>query len=800
MIVKLLVFPILLFMASCSESGGSGDPILAKFGYDWKSVLKTGAEGGIGTPLPPTNLLIEKDDTGIGLSWDIPRTYINSKMNIGYFIARKGFLDEQQNAVTWDFNSAESIDFDYEVGFIKAAECEKEGRCYVLDEVTWASSMAYAVVPYWDVSERTGRGEHASGTISRNDANNLLSFDVGFTDNQPTKLLGHYLPDRFRDDPDMELNGLIFDFTPNTIPWFLMMPDKSSLTMTSNEKRASPIVAKTDLVNEIKYPIPNPGLYKGIMMSTGLSEICSGTTQEKIDQCKSLLDARSPTADFMFGQDKTTLHYSPDTNPLLPSRKFESRSMATLKSTTGKEYLFVADKNRILIRSSKMESCNFDTAETEADGQKVAGTCGFEWSIGTESPRMMCHARSDGSVARESGGSCSSADIEYSNLDSTAPTDYSLRQPGVPIIVGNHLYIPDTGNARVVRLPNFETALQTCGRLRSTSDNSANDFCKFDLTLGQYGVNKSDAARFTKRTCIKGGERGGFDGAIAVADSTDFTDPLSAGGSGGAACRLDYYTYVNGDGVSVTRKHRAAADYKGLLGDMSPETGLMDERTKRTFRAPTELAVDEKGRLYVLDHGFTKVQSADGASFAVLPPRVMVWSRNPLAIQECIPTNPGAETPSCSINQDGLCSGDGCTDKQCEGVECDASFALGQRSILYGFQLSDGQDIYDVKPSGFAPIFSMGYAQREDMRGLWTVTGRDASIYHWKDINQLTNPVIHHEKSAEEQATDDISSLDLFVKSMNFIGVTITELSGELTFWDSRFYLGVGWAGNSTED
>ena len=345
----------------------------------------------------------------------------------------------------------------------------------------------------------------------------------------------------------------------------------------------------------------------------------------------------------------------------------------------------------------------------------------------------------------------------------------------------------------MVRLANFEDKIKTCGKLPAKGEPASAEFCRFDLVLGQSSsdvTNPDDASRFTRRTCVRGGERGGYDEFGPVADATPFVDPLAAAGSGGGACRLDMMADSSG-GISYTRRARQAGDYKDeTKSDISPETGLLAETTRRTFRAPLAVEVDERGRLYVLDFGLTRVRSTSGDSVGILPTRIMVWNRDPFSFEKCTPTDPASAVPSCAIDQDGRCAGVGCAPRQCAGAECNSTVALGQGNILYGFPLVDGQDLDVVKPDGYYPISSFAVGKESQLRGVWAVTGRDARVLHWPEPSQTARPTVHNAPSGDPAVNEPAHKTGVFA------GITIDEVGGFVTGWDTKYNIGVSWYGD----
>ena len=306
--------------------------------------------------------------------------------------------------------------------------------------------------------------------------------------------------------------------------------------------------------------------------------------------------------------------------------------------------------------------------------------------------------------------------------------------------------------------------------------------------VGQYGASTTDPARFTIRSCIRGGEEGGFDGLNPVSAQAPFVDPTGGNGSGGAACRLDLIT-ANTGGTTVVRRSRLAGDVRDEFDSMmSPSTGLLAEPTERSFRAPLHMKYDSAGRIYVLDMGYTRVQSASGDDVATLPPRIMIWNRDPFGYQTCVPTDPKAAIPSCRMDQNNKCTGTGCLDRQCDTGECNASIFIGQPGALYGFTHQAGQQLgVDVTPKGYYPLSGFDIGYNLGMVGLWAATGVDARILHWTTPTQTTAPDVHN--ALGKNVTD------ASYRSGIFTGVTVDGNIGEVTGWDMKLNIGITWRG-----
>lgn len=787
---KLIIIKMLCFVVSCDDGAGGGrNEILKDDSFLFKPLFRGGSQPDdavIGTPVPAQDLKAEPvPGRGVKLSWKFPKSYRSTK--IGWLVFRKTPLSQVD--YSWDFTNLTNDDWLFVIGSLPAKDCREDGYCALIDPVGGPADVSYAVISYWDVeNQKSERSVHVSVLTTSPVVINDLVFPKTLTDKEPFQTFGDFVSDVDRTTK----NHLLAD---KKVPWFLLDPSLSVENSPKNLRLASPLVAGIDKKTSLDLMMPDPGNFRAIKFSKGDFSECDGLSEKFIGTCQQLVLTRYFLAQRTLGQKSGSNGLDIESNKDLPdSRKFSSRASSILYSKGGTRYFFVADEARILVRRDDVYDCESDVGE---DGDPIFGAegrCGFSNSVGTFSSRLRCPFRADGSIA-DGETTCSAADMEKSMADSTKPSDSSLRRPGLPIIVGDHLYIPDAGNSRVLRLSNFEEKFKKCGRLLKPGSKETNETCKFDLVLGQASTdakNPDDASRFSRRNCLRGGERGGKDGASVLPETAVFSDPAASGGSGGAACRMDMMTEVVGS-APVTRKSRMAGDFKDdIRSDISPETGLLSEASKRTFRSPMQMDVDEKGRIMVMDAGQTKASSPVGDSQAVLPTRILVWNRDPFSYQKCEPTDPAAATPSCSFDQNGACVGVGCSDRQCVGAECNASISIGQSNILYGFATTTGQDLDQLKPEGYQPLASFAMASQKAIKGLWAVTGRDARILRWEEVSQTARPVVMNEPPQTPSLDDDQKT-----STGIFSGITIDQIGGFVVAWDMKKNIGISWYGDT---
>lgn len=742
----------------------------------------SGPTAALGVPLPPINLQATPEPGKIKLSWTIPKTYKSSKVNIGYRIFQK-IEPGISKPSGWDFTSAASEDWALSIATVKAVDCDDLGSCQYEDDIGGPLLVSYGVFAYWDISDFNSTKSVLVSTAVTSKAKVYdFSFDVGFMDTVPNFLIGNIVS-----DADRVPGNVIFNFDADEVPWFLLDASQSQKTAYSWARLSAPLFPGLSY-DSLSLIMPDSGFHRAVYMARGDLRDCNAFPEKTRELCYQVLISNQFSSYFPLGQETFLKQSTFYENPLPASRKFNSRSTSVQISASGKKYTFIADEQRILIRVGDIFICNNDPGEEGDAVYGPEGYCGFKWSIGTYSPRQRCARKPDGSLLTGSSP-CTDIDFSFSGADTTPPTNYSLRNPGVPKIVGNNLYIPDSGNARILRIKDFEKALESCGKLIKTSSSELNRVCEFDMVLGQIGSSEGNADRFSKRNCLKGGEQGGKNGLIDVSESEAFIDPLGNGGSGGAACRLDMLV-ENIAGENVKRRYRQAGDFRSSFSShISADTGLLADVTRRAFRAPMHLEFDDKGYLYVLDHGITRARSSSGDNESTLPPRIMVWRKDPFSFQKCVPTDPLSSTPSCAIDADSVCHGEGCIDRECVGAECNATWFLGQPAELFGFTYQAGQNLgFDINPEAYYPITAFSVGKNGDLKGVWAVTGRDSRVLHWKNISQTEKPEIHN---AITGSTGEIATF----KRGIFSGINVDNIGGMIILWDTKLNVGFSWVG-----
>jgi hypothetical protein len=314
---------------------------------------------------------------------------------------------------------------------------------------------------------------------------------------------------------------------------------------------------------------------------------------------------------------------------------------------------------------------------------------------------------------------------------------------------------------------------------------ATNTLCEFDLVLGQNGDSPEDPARFTERDCLRGGERGGRDGDQVLDDLAQFTDPTGGSGRGGMACRLDV-TQESPDLPKRTPsnlKERAASD---IVSD----SGALSARTRYMFRAPVQIDVDDSGALYVLDSGYTRAESAGGNFTATLPPRVMVWRKDPFQFQRCVSTSALDEEPSCTETAPGECQGDGCQISQCYREECSAQIFLGQPNTLTGFLHTPSEILgSNFFPDAYYPIASFAVGKNEPTAGVWVVTGHNAKILRYEQVTQTELPVVHNDP-LDRQPEDGV-----LYRNGVFSGIAVDSVGQKILVSDSVTSQTIVWSG-----
>ena len=207
--------------------------------------------------------------------------------------------------------------------------------------------------------------------------------------------------------------------------------------------------------------------------------------------------------------------------------------------------------------------------------------------------------------------------------------------------------------------------------------------------------------------------------------------------------------------------------------------------------------MDSKGRLYVLDAGYTRVRSGSSSTEFVVPSRLMVWVRNPLTSKVC---PEGATAEQCSYDSEGECVGEACVVRQCLAEECNASIIHGQPSPIqaYGIPSSTSGTLgetAETTPEGYLPMaaFAVASGASGGADGVYVATGRDNTVLHLKTPLNQSNP-----GAARMNLRTGAQGEDLRTKNGAFAGVMLDEIAGTLTLWDTRWNIGVAWSAKPT--
>lgn len=823
----------------------------------------------------------------ITLSFQIPKSYVTDSLAIGYKIFRKPDLGEE-----WDFSSRVSLDWLNELDSIPASSCGSQGGCQYVDVTGGQVKMTYAVIAYWvidddDSARSDPRFAAAESALRETD----LDFGKGFTDRPALQVIGANVADVSR-----EPSETVYDFRPRRLPWYLLDPEETydQYQQVKRYARHQSIGLSSTGLDILT---PDRNFYRAVLSSRGDPSLdCAGFPESQLPLCEAIIYSKPFFPYFALGQRTFRHNETFEINAMDASRKFTPHATSIQDAASGARYTFVSDDTRILVRRGSLDGCDFDEGP---ESTSPADRCGFQWSIGTYSPRQRCLLDDAGKVL-QGGRQCSDEDLAYNMADQIAPSRHSLRRPGAPIIVGEHLYIPDTGNARVVRMPFFETQLQSCGRLLRSNDetlsralislpggftlgtrgqgadqnftavtilsaadspsidvqgdgltaetplhffielggaslhdelvdiiseldqielrqgvadlfterlevtsyvsggdlivgtyqaeggrDAANSLCEFDLLLGQNGDSPDDPARFTERDCVRGGERGGRDGDQILDDLAQFVDPTGGSGRGGMACRMDVLPGSPDSPKRVPSNLRERA-----TSDIVSDTGALSARTRYMFRAPVQIDVDESGALYVLDSGYTRADSAGGEFSATLPPRIMVWRKDPFQFERCVSTSLPGEEPSCIETGPGECQGVGCQISQCHREECAAQVFLGQPNTLAGFLHTSSQILgSNFFPDAYYPVAAFAVGKTEPTAGVWAVTGQNAKILRYEQVTQTELPVIHNDP-VDRQPEDGV-----LYRNGVFSGVAVDDIGQKIIVSDSLTSQTVVWSG-----
>ena len=769
---------ILIGLGACTPTPQQSLPV-TKDSISFDPVFKptTDKKTDFSIIVPAKNLSATAIKGTFELKWSIPKYYTQPSFSIGYRIYVKSGSDATVGG--WDFSSPFAIDRASFLSIAAAADkstCAPSGECRKVFTVGGPKTLQIAILTT-DSLDLAGEGGRESAPVAtivstlyqEDDAR----YNIGFIDGK----FGGALPGLVTEEPT-NLTTYKFNTNEGMDPWLLPADGFIASDHQPNYtagyglplKSETPILTSVDMNGDAS-TFSDKANHRIILKTRPRSDGCKSSIGSPFyDECLARLRSVVTTPFLAIGQPTAFTSYPYELNPLGPTRSIQGGTYASsvLRDESGEVWFVIADKARLLIRKGLPESCaledtvtfNKETGGMLTDGRTVGpeGSCGFQWSIGTSSPRLTCGLRADGSPANTSQ-TCTGGDDLRTLADSQRPSSQSLRYPGSPAIVGRDLYIPDGGNARVVRLANFKTALLTCGRLKAASE-PFDPPCVFDRVIGQTESSQGAQDQMSQRKCVRGGERGGRLGLATLPDFFGVADPLepvcgqagdpacAANTGTGIACLLDTVTEtVSASGSipehTVFRRSRQALDFKNAspgINMMSPSTGLLDDKALAMFRFPVSVQKDYKGRLLVTDMGQTFAQESSLApSYSVLGTRVMVWNRDPLSVDFC-PIN-----GNCEIAAAGACVGVDCINRVCLEAECQAYTIIGQKNAKFthgGFvglvrAPADGAN-------GFIPIVAVSIPVSSEGRGVWAVTGKNRHIYRWKNVDQFEPPDLHN--------------------------------------------------------
>jgi len=700
--------------------------------------------------------------------------------------------------------------------------------------------LTYAVLSTFDVSKDLtdgGYSEHTevSGVIPYIDK--VIKIDSDLTESVPYDLLGDFIPSIER-----QPSTIHFNFLSNEDSYVTYSINPTSKLEIGSDyyfklKKAETMSASYDK-NNIDLYLPDNGYYRGVRFSRGSIQDCEKNYKDSIllQTCKSMVFGSPLVPLQVFGQKspylKSKASFLEEEKDMDDSRKFVSRHFYVGYGISGQKYLFVSDEQRILVRIGDIESCYSDIGEKKST-PRLSGSCGFDISIGTKSPKQRCPFKKtlNGPSKLSYDESCGESDYAYSISDELPPTNYSLRFPGKVLLNGDDLYIPDSGNSRVLKISNFETKIKSCGRLGSScnysdeasckSDSDCSwefnpnnskckrkdfEYCTFDDVLGQYkDVSNPLIDRFGLRACLRGGENNFKD---LSKNEVGFTkgplkDETNLNQKIGFNCLLDTVKY-NDNGSNYLSKKVVIENFEGeAFSEINPQTARVSEITQRMFRNPISIETDTSGRLYVLDLGNTIVKRQSTNLVAGIPNRVMVWEKNPFSYLTCPKNSPPAIEGGCDTLADNSCVGSTCIARPCEGIECNASFIAGQPSPALGLKMPDSKLFSEFKngeiPS-YLPIANMAVGKTESMKGLWIVTGEDSKVYRFKSLSYSEKPEIYNNKIFDSSVPCKNESILIntgcdysFYKTGVFNSINLDEYNGELFLWNSEYMVGYGW-------
>ncbi len=774
----------------------------------------------------PRDLTASAAGGAVTLTWSMPKYYAAPRRGIAFRVYMKEGA-AVTGATPWDFQTPFAADRSTLRLVAVASDvssCQRSGVCRVVIAVGGPRLMQVAVITTDNLSATgEGGGESAPATTAVqtfyvvDDAR----YNRGFIDGQfggaiaiegpppPTSIASYRLGDDAAVDPWLlPPDGFVAsdwrDGDPAYTPGHGLPVAPLAPVLTSVDPRGE------------ASSFPDRQNHRIIVKTRPGFNACDASRGTPFyEQCLRILRQTGLAPTVVVGQPDPTTAHPFAANPLGPTRAISGGTYASTiaRDADGELWFFVADQARILVRRGLPGPCSLESIATfsRATGGVLAngvvagpeGSCGFGWSIGTTSPRVSCPLRADGSEAT-GDVDCSALDLRVSMADATRPSHQSLRYPGAPAIIGDHLYIPDAGNARVVRLAHFKTALASCGRLKPPGA-SVDPRCGFDMLLGQTDSATGAADAFSRRKCVRGGERGGRDGLTVLPDFFGVADPLEptcgfvgdpacAQNTGtGIACLLDTVTEVQTTPAprEITRRKRQARDYKNTtpgVGMISASTGLLDDKALAMFRFPVAINRDHHGRILITDVGQSFAEEAATApTHAVLGTRVMIWNRDPLAIADC-PVG-----GDCAMTALGACDGPSCTVRPCRDSECQAFTLIGQKNAKFAHAgFTGAARAPRAGELGFIPIASVSIPASEEGRGIWAVNGQDRRVYRWREADQFEVPDIHN--SAQRNGIGGEAML-----GGAFSGIEVDTAGSFVTAYDAGKNLVMSWFAPSSD-
>ena len=844
--ISFIIFnAILLF--SCSQNPSGSSLNIKNDSFDFLPDFIAGSKPLKSVTSPPdiSNFKVEYynpgDKNAILLTWNVPKQYIGSKKGLGFIIYKKipkdkDYLSNQQSGSFWDFSSDEEYFNKYGNPVLASEYCDKNGKCGVYDSLkTSPIIISYALKSTFDTSlsyNDIEYSKHAESTVAIPYVSDIVKIDENITEAVPNEFIGS-----FSQDVDRKPEPYMYNFSStNFVKSYYLDPREGLDTESEKLQKINRYESMSASLDEKNYEfyIPDNGYYRGLRYKKYETNNCSKLSNIILyETCVAMLKLSPFSFDLIFGQKsyyfKNPISFVESNKDMDDSRKFNSRHFFSTTGKSGQKYLFVSDEQRVLIKVGDIKNC-YEDVGIEKSSPNLSGDCGFDVSIGTKSPKQRCPLRYNSDPKNITfltmDDKCEESDFNFSLQDSVTPTNKTLRLPGKVYLNGEDLYIPDSGNSRVVKISNFEEKIKSCGRLGGScsydAENACNSdlncswsiidkkcnkkdfkYCEFDDVLGQYALSDSDD-KFAIRSCIRGGEQNysNYDDLNNI-KLGPLKDPTDKNLKVGHNCLLDYAVYNESGKTFISKKVRVKNFEGELFSEVNPQTARLSELTQRMFRNPIGIDVDNQGRLFVLDIGDTIVKRNETNLISGIPSRVMVWDKNPFNYLKCPDNSPPSAEGGCDTLPDNSCVGPLCRSRSCEGIECNATFIAGQNSAVIGIKLPSEKLFNEFKPNelkDYIPIANMAVGKTEKMKGLWIVTGKDAKIYRYKNYTYSESPEIYNNKiynPNDECVSESIlvpkNCDNNFYKTGVFNAINLDEYNGGIYLWDSFYNVGFGW-------